>query len=217
VRNLNKNIGKIKELYNNNKNIKKIQNLSIESKKSRLNLSFLRHYYHVHILDNKNNFFIVLVDFTKNKEFQQEYENKVIDIFSENTSIKKTIEYTKTLNDIKNIIKIDQTNNSITTMPNPIKVNKNLIFSTGQLGFKKTNRSKKYSSISVVKHIKKFFKKRPNIININFIIIHTRGIGKHLKDVLNRFNEIKSVQIISLKDNTRIPFNGCRAKKIRRL
>lgn len=204
---ININRDNIQTIYDKTKVNKNTNN----SKNNKLNLNLLRYYYHLDIVNTKNNMFFYLFDFlsknsvTNTKDKELEYEKK----------------HKKTIDNIINALNNQNTLKTYTTILDNIEDTTlrgdSFICSTGHLGFKKSSRSKKHASLAIVKKMKQFFKKRKKIININYLVISVRGISRNLRPVIRSINNIKGIRIIRLKDKTRIPFGGTRSKKMRRL
>jgi small subunit ribosomal protein S11 len=89
--------------------------------------------------------------------------------------------------------------------------NKNVIVSTGTIGFKKAKRATTYAAQQVAEYLgAKLFENK-----VYRIIIIFKGVGKGRKSVIKGFK--KKIKILKIIDKTLTPHNGCRLAKQRRL
>jgi len=84
--------------------------------------------------------------------------------------------------------------------------------SSGSLGFKGSRRSTSYAAQAVAEKIGK------ECLNKNFDLIHVRfkGLGYGKESSLRGLQTL-GIRIIKIEDKTRMPFNGCRPPKRRRV
>ena len=89
---------------------------------------------------------------------------------------------------------------------------KNIILSTGNVGFKGSKRSTKYASEKLAQIMaNKLVENKIKRIKIVF-----KGFNKGRKSIIKKFRK-KRIKIVKLIDKTPKAHNGCRAKKKRRL
>jgi len=90
-------------------------------------------------------------------------------------------------------------------------LDKNIILSTGNVGFKGAKRSTKYATEQLAQVMcEKLIENK-----IKSIIIIFKGSNKGKKSIIKKLK--KNIIITKLIDKTPVPHNGCRAKKKRRL
>jgi small subunit ribosomal protein S11 len=90
-------------------------------------------------------------------------------------------------------------------------LNKNIILSTGNVGFKGAKRSTKYATEQLAQVMsEKLIENK-----IKNIIIIFKGSNKGKKSIIKKLK--KTIVITKLIDKTPVSHNGCRAKKKRRL
>ena len=89
---------------------------------------------------------------------------------------------------------------------------KNIILSTGNVGFKGSKRSTKYAAEQLAQLISEKLVEN----KVKRIIIVFRGFNKGRKAIIKKFRK-KKIIIKRLIDKTPKAHNGCRAKKRRRL
>jgi small subunit ribosomal protein S11 len=114
---------------------------------------------------------------------------------------------------MENIIAVNakcSSNNTIlqTVLPNK----KDIILTTGVLGFKGAKRSTPHAA----QQLTEFFSERLIENKIIKIILILKGFGKGRKSIIKGFNK-KKIKILKIIDKTPEPHNGCRASKKRRL
>jgi small subunit ribosomal protein S11 len=114
---------------------------------------------------------------------------------------------------MENIIKVNakcSSNNTIlqTVLPNK----KDIILTTGALGFKGAKRSTPHAAQQMTEY---FSEKLIENKTINIILIF-KGFGKGRKSIIKGFNK-KRIKIFKIIDKTPEPHTGCRAPKKRRL
>jgi small subunit ribosomal protein S11 len=90
-------------------------------------------------------------------------------------------------------------------------LNKNIILSTGNVGFKGAKRSTKYA----VEQLAQVMCEKLIENKIKSIVIAFKGSNKGKKSIIKKLK--KNIIITKLIDKTPVPHNGCRAKKKRRL
>ena len=83
-------------------------------------------------------------------------------------------------------------------------------YTSGTLGFKGSQKTKKYTLITLLKNFLYNF----NYINNKSVVINFRGIVKDQKLFIKKLKEKVSIKAIIY--NNSLPHNGCRPKKIRR-
>ena len=110
---------------------------------------------------------------------------------------------------MENIIKVNakcSSNNTIlqTVLPNK----KDIILTTGALGFKGAKRSTPHAAQQMTEY---FSEKLIENKTINIILIF-KGFGKGRKSIIKGFNK-KRIKIFKIIDKTPEPHNGCRAPK----
>lgn len=91
-------------------------------------------------------------------------------------------------------------------------LNKNIILSTGNVGFKGAKRSTKYATEQLAQVMSEKLVENA----IKSIIIIFKGSNKGKKSIIKKLKQ-KKILITQLIDKTPISHNGCRAKKKRRL
>jgi small subunit ribosomal protein S11 len=97
--------------------------------------------------------------------------------------------------------------------------NGDLIFrvSCGLAGMKNTKKSSRYAIQCLVRlFIQKFRQKIKNTKN-RCIFIRLKGFGFTKRNTIRNLTRLRSLFFIEVIDITRIPFNGCRKKKKRRI
>ncbi|MBC8298084.1 MAG: 30S ribosomal protein S11 [Pelagibacterales bacterium] len=124
-----------------------------------------------------------------------------------NESNKFKISKTYLLSNIINI-KITNTNIIFALSNNKNKIIKKL--SSGDLGFKGSQKTKKFALISILKT----FVRTLNLYNNKPVSIHFKGIKRYQKLVIKKLKE--KFFIYAVKHNNINPHNGCRPKKIKR-
>jgi small subunit ribosomal protein S11 len=110
---------------------------------------------------------------------------------------------------LANVVVNCSSNNTIihTTLSN----NKNIILSTGLVGFKGAKRSSSHAAQKVAELLgSKLLETK--VVNI---IITFKGLGKGRKFILKGLKKSK-INVLRLIDRTPLPHNGCRPKKRRR-
>ena len=90
--------------------------------------------------------------------------------------------------------------------------NKNIILSTGNVGFKGSKRSTKYAAECLAQKMSE----KIAAIKIRKIILIFRGSNKGRKSIIRKFKK-KRIKILKLMDKTPKAHNGCRGKKKRRI
>ena len=83
-------------------------------------------------------------------------------------------------------------------------------YTSGTLGFKGSQKTKKYTLITILKNFLYNF----NYINNKSVIINFKGVIKDQKLFIKKLKEKVSIKAITYKNS--LPHNGCRPKKIRR-
>ncbi len=102
-------------------------------------------------------------------------------------------------------------NNTIITMTDP-KGNVLTWVSAGNIGFKGTKKSTPFAASKVAEALAD----RAKLAGISRIEIIIRGIGSGRESAL-RSLVARGLEVMSIKDATPIPHNGCRPKKTRRV
>ncbi len=102
-------------------------------------------------------------------------------------------------------------NNTIITLTDP-KGNVISWTSAGRIGFKGAKKSTPFAASKVAEGIYQIIEKN----GIKRIHIYVKGIGAG-RDSALRFLASKELEIMSIKDVTPIPHNGCRPRKARRV
>jgi small subunit ribosomal protein S11 len=90
--------------------------------------------------------------------------------------------------------------------------NKNIVLSTGNIGFKGAKRSSKYAGRRIAEIMGG--KLREN--QLTRVVLIFKGNGKSRKAIIKGLKKRK-IKIQNILDNTEIAHNGCRLKKTRRL
>ena len=83
-------------------------------------------------------------------------------------------------------------------------------YTSGTLGFKGSQKTKKYTIITLLKNFIYNF----NFLNNKSVLINFKGITKDQKLFVKKLKEKVSIRAINY--NNLLPHNGCRPKKIRR-
>ena len=113
---------------------------------------------------------------------------------------------------IISIVNINFTSNNTIITISDVK-NKTLISgSSGLLGIKGSRRSTSYASQSIANLLgKKIF-----TAGVRYVCVRTKGFGKGKFSCLKGLY-LAGLNILYVSDLTRLPFNGCRAPKRRRI
>jgi small subunit ribosomal protein S11 len=112
-----------------------------------------------------------------------------------------------------NVIKVNakcSSNNTIlqTALPNK----KDIVLTTGILGFKGAKRSTPHAAQQVTE----YFSEKLIENKITTIVLIFKGYGKGRKSIIKGFNK-KRIKVLKIIDKTPESHNGCRAPKKRRL
>ena len=113
---------------------------------------------------------------------------------------------------MKTLIKISvkcSSNNTI--MHATLTNNKNIILSTGIIGFKGAKRSSSYAAQKIAEFMGSKLKEN----KVKNIVLTFKGVGKGRKFIIKGLKKHK-INIIKLIDKTPLAHNGCRKKKRRR-
>jgi small subunit ribosomal protein S11 len=102
-------------------------------------------------------------------------------------------------------------NNTIITLTGP-RGDVLLWSSAGQIGFKGTKKATPFAASKVAENIAQMAKK----MGINTVSIFVKGVGSG-RDSALRSLAARGLDIISVKDVTPIPHDGCRPPKVRRV
>jgi len=84
-------------------------------------------------------------------------------------------------------------------------------FTAGVLGFKGSQKTKKYTLITILKQ----FSYKFNFLNNKTVLLKFKGITKDQKLFVRKLKE--KVSIKSIHYNNLLPHNGCRPKKLKRM
>ena len=84
--------------------------------------------------------------------------------------------------------------------------------SAGSIGFKGTKKGTPFAASKVAEAVAEALKK----INVERVQVFVKGIGSG-RDSAVRSLAARGVDIVSIKDITPIPHNGCRPRKVRRV
>ena len=84
--------------------------------------------------------------------------------------------------------------------------------SSGSIGFKGTKKGTPFAASKVAEAVAEILKK----LGIEKIQVLVRGIGSGRDSAIRSF-AARGIDIVSIKDMTPIPHNGCRARKVRRV
>ncbi|MFH1714451.1 MAG: 30S ribosomal protein S11 [Candidatus Nealsonbacteria bacterium] len=84
--------------------------------------------------------------------------------------------------------------------------------SAGNIGFKGTKKSTPFAASKVAEAVSQIAKK----IGIEKIAVFVKGVGSGRDSAIRSF-VARGLEIISIKDVTPVPHNGCRPKKVRRV
>jgi ribosomal protein S11 len=141
--------------------------------------------------------------------FRENIEKNIFSIKYINENISEIKNFKKTYL-LSNIININMTNtNIICSLSN----NKNKIIkkiSTGDLGFKGSQKTKKFALISILKK----FVRTLNLYNKKPVSIHFKGLKRYQRLIIKKIKE--KYFICAVKHNNLSPHNGCRPKKLKR-
>jgi ribosomal protein S11 len=90
-----------------------------------------------------------------------------------------------------------------------------ITYSTGNFGFKKSDRKGIYSAKKLIIN----FLKSKEVKNIGKFYIYIKGFGIHRQFFFKKFYKIKRFKqnCTAIFDITTLPFNGCRGRKFRRI
>jgi len=102
-------------------------------------------------------------------------------------------------------------NNTIMTLTD-LKGNALTWISAGNIGFKGTKKSTPFAASKVAETLSDRAKK----IGINKVWVVIKGIGSGRESAL-RSLAARGIEILSIKDATPVPHNGCRPPKVRRV
>lgn len=102
-------------------------------------------------------------------------------------------------------------NNTIMTLTD-LKGNALTWISAGNIGFKGTKKSTPFAASKVAESLSDRAKK----IGINKVWVIIKGIGSGRESAL-RSLAARGIEILSIKDATPVPHNGCRPPKVRRV
>lgn len=84
--------------------------------------------------------------------------------------------------------------------------------SAGSVGFKGTKKSTSFAASRVAETIANFCKK----IGVEKISVQVSGIGQGRESSVRTLVN-QGLNVVSIKDTTPVPHNGCRARKVRRV
>ncbi|KKQ39197.1 MAG: 30S ribosomal subunit protein S11 [Candidatus Moranbacteria bacterium GW2011_GWF2_37_7] len=84
--------------------------------------------------------------------------------------------------------------------------------SAGSLGFKGAKKATPYAATKIVETIMEKIKK----MGISDVSVFVRGVGGGREAAIRALAN-KGMNIISIKDVTPLPHNGCKPKKVRRI
>lgn len=87
-----------------------------------------------------------------------------------------------------------------------------LVGSAGQMGFKGPKKSTPYAASIIVRHIIA----RVREYGLQNVAVYVKGVGAGRESAVRALNA-NGLNILSIKDQTPIPHNGCRSKKPRRV
>nr|NP_066481.1 ribosomal protein S11 [Rhodomonas salina]AAG17752.1 ribosomal protein S11 [Rhodomonas salina] len=105
-------------------------------------------------------------------------------------------------------------NNTNNTLISFLTIEKKVLFTsgTGVLGLKKAKRSTSFASQNLAFSLGvKAYK-----LGIRFVQVYFKGFSKNRKSSLKGIL-LANLKVILIKDFTRIPFNGCKQRKKRRI
>ncbi len=102
-------------------------------------------------------------------------------------------------------------NNTIVTITDP-KGNTVAWSSAGHVGFKGPKKSTPYAASIIVKNLAEKAKLR----GVKSVDVFVKGVGSGREAAIRALNA-NNINVISIKDVTPIPHNGCRPPKVRRV
>ena len=161
-----------------------------------------------------------LNDFRKDNEIKISSESLNLKYSLDHAISSVNIEYSKKskLNSIKNnkplisyIININISNNNTIISINDKNGKLKGYLTAGNLGFKGSQKTKKYTLISILKN----FNYKYNFLNNKSVLINFKGITKDQKLFIKKLKEKVSIKAIIYTNL--LPHNGCRAKKLKKL
>lgn len=143
---------------------------------------------------------LTIKNFLKSSNFKLEYKKNMHSNIS-NLNIKPLTTY---------ILNIHVSNSNI--ILSVTDKNGNLIsyYTAGKLGFKGSQKTKKYTLITILKN----FIYNLNYLNNTTVIVKFKGISKNQNLIIKKLKEKLFIKAIIY--NNLLPHNGCRPKKIRR-
>lgn len=84
--------------------------------------------------------------------------------------------------------------------------------SAGQVGFKGPKKATPYAASIIVKNVVEKIKN----VDMRSVNIFVKGVGAGRESAIRAFNA-NNINVLSIKDITPIPHNGCRPPKVRRV
>lgn len=84
--------------------------------------------------------------------------------------------------------------------------------SAGQVGFKGPKKATPYAASIIVKNVVEKIKN----VDMRSVNIFIKGVGAGRESAIRAFNA-NNINVLSIKDITPIPHNGCRPPKVRRV
>jgi small subunit ribosomal protein S11 len=101
--------------------------------------------------------------------------------------------------------------NKNNTIMHATLIEKNIILSSGRVGFVGTKRSTKFAAQKVAETMGKELKEN----KIRSVFLFFKGVHKRRKAII-KILKLEQINILKLIDKTSIAHNGCRSPKIRR-
>ena len=112
---------------------------------------------------------------------------------------------------ISYIININVSNSNIAMSINDKNGKLKGYFTAGTLGFKGSQKTKKYTLITILKN----FNYKFNFLNNKSVLVNFKGVTKDQKLFIKKLKEKVSIKAINYTNL--LPHNGCRPRKIKKL
>jgi len=146
---------------------------------------------------------------SKSKRYKLDKIQNLFNINYVNLTKKDTSSEDKPL--ISYVININVSNSNITMSINDKNGKLKGYFTAGTLGFKGSQKTKKYTLITILKN----FNYKFNFLNNKSVLINFKGVTKDQKLFIKKLKEKVSVKAINYTNL--LPHNGCRPRKMKRL